>query len=291
MVIPDRAAGPKHRISIMPRTDFKTLYAMYGNDDSEHRRNRRKRCKKSKKFDKLIDIIKHLAEKKNLRDAASIEKATFKWTPPPIVTRTGPTPPLPRKALYSACKSLGIKSNEVDWQASWSTKEVDYRKGELSIASWVIFAEGKVDPLSLMENLLRSGQVGGLGDRVEKPLYPDSTDEAAYALYELRDINGASFTSLEQFLTKIEVQVKKWHQNPPKYEELRRNLITRDLGGSCKKPSSDQKCRDSEVKNAQGNCEACKTGMCAVFFFPTSSVRELLIDVIHHRREARSSHK
>ncbi|KAH7392540.1 hypothetical protein BKA66DRAFT_457723 [Pyrenochaeta sp. MPI-SDFR-AT-0127] len=162
--------------------------------------------------------------------------------------------------MKSACKALNLEPDTVDWQASWSTKNDDYNKGELSIGSWVVFAEGKVDPLPIMENLLRGGQVGGLGDRVEKPLYPGSTDEDAYALYELRDLSSDSFVGLENFLTKIEKQVKNWHHNPPKYEELKNNLNTRALGAFCKKPNDDKKCKDNEVENAQGKCEACKSG-------------------------------
>jgi hypothetical protein len=52
--------------------------------------------------------------------------------------------------MRSACKALNIESDTVDWKASWPTRTEDYRKGELSIESWVIFAEGKVDPLPLM---------------------------------------------------------------------------------------------------------------------------------------------
>ena len=146
----DRAEGPKHRISIMPRTDFKTLYAMYGNDESTHTKNKKcKRKKKDPKYEKLIEIIKHLAQKKGLKDAGKIEKATFKWTKPPA-SLTGPPVAPPRSDMQSACKSLNLEHDTVDWTASWPTKTKDYRAGELSIETWVVFTEGKVDPLSLM---------------------------------------------------------------------------------------------------------------------------------------------
>jgi hypothetical protein len=134
----------------MPRTDFKTLYKMYGDDESTHNKNKKcKRKKKDPKYEKLIEIIKYLAQRKGLRDAGKIEKATFKWKKPPP-SLTGPPVAPSRDNMKSACKALNLEPDTVDWKASWPTRTDDYNKGELSIESWVIFAEGKVDPLPLM---------------------------------------------------------------------------------------------------------------------------------------------
>jgi hypothetical protein len=287
----DRKEGPKHRISIMPRTDFKTLYAMYGNDESNHKGSRKtKRCKKnSDKFQSLLDVIKHLAEKKNLKDASNIETATFKWKTKGRADQTGPPLPPPIGTMESACKALNLERDIVDWQASWSTRNDDYNRGELSIRSWIVFAEGKVDPLPIMDHLLRGGQVGGLGDRVEKPLYPGSTDEDAYALYELRDFSSGTFDNLEILLANIEKQVKKWHHNPPKYESLKDNLKKRALGGSCQKPNNSQKCKDNEVENPQGKCEACKKGISTPFSLADSNSQSFMLISGDYRRKARSN--
>jgi hypothetical protein len=124
---------------------------MYGNDESTHTKNKKcKRKKKDPKYDKLIEIIKHLALKKGLRDAGNIEKATFKWRKAPGSRAGRPPVPLPQSKMESACKDLNLEPDTVDWGASWPTRTPDYSNGELSIESWVIFAEGKIDPLPLM---------------------------------------------------------------------------------------------------------------------------------------------
>jgi hypothetical protein len=186
----------------MPRTDFKTLWAMYGKDDSTHKCNRKHRKKKDPKYEKLLDIVKHLAQKKNLRDSGNIEKATFKWTAPKSQQAEGaPIVPIPRDKFQSACRSLQPQAETVDYKLNWETKHSDYRNGELSIESWLIFADGKVDPLAVMEKLVRNGQVGGLGDTVEKPLYP--TDEDAYGLFEIRDLSPGPMTDIKNILKKF----------------------------------------------------------------------------------------
>jgi len=245
----------------MPRTDFKTMYAMYGNDESTHRKKCRdkKRKKKDRKYDDILEIIKHLAKKKNLNDNANIEKATFKWNKPTGSAPTGDRPPIPPPpgAFHKACESLQREAENVDYKADWATRNSDFRNGELSIKSWVEFAKGKVDPLAVMEKLVRSGQVGGLGDRVEQPLYPDATGEDAYAIFEIRDFSSGNFGNLGDFLKKIEVQVKKWHHDPPHYSDLKSK---RQVGGLCKKPDNDVQCKGNQVED-KGKCEDCPKGM------------------------------
>jgi hypothetical protein len=176
----------------MPRTDFKTLYAMYGRDDTNLKKKNKdclKRKKKDPKYEDLLEIVKKLAREKNLKDSENIEKATFKWTKPDTVPQKGPSPPPPRGLFNSACRSLQKQAEVVDYKASWATRNDDYLKGELSIKSWLTFAEGKVDPLAVMERLVRNGQVGGLGDTVEKPLYQSDVEDG-YGIFEMRDLRS-----------------------------------------------------------------------------------------------------
>lgn len=268
----DRAEGPKHGISLMPRTDFKTLYKMYGDDQSEHKKNKCKRKKKDAKYEKLIEIVKHLAKKKGFKDSANVGKATFKWEKPkPQQAGGAPTPPIPRGRMKSACEKLVETPETVDWKAKWPTKDSDYQKGELSVESWLVFQEGKLDPLAIMERLLWDGQVGGLGDTVEKPLYPANED--AYGLFEIRDLSGGFFTDLEKFVTKVETQVKVWHHDPPQYPDLKKNN-KRAVGGSCKKPDNDAKCKANQIEKTKGKCEDCPKGMT-----PISNVPEAICDL------------
>jgi hypothetical protein len=75
-------------------------------------------------------------------------------------------------------------------------------------------------------------------------------------------------------MERIEIEVKKWHHDPPQYKDLKDNLNKRALGASCKKPDNDKKCKDNEVGNAPGKCETCKKGMYAPCSFAKSILRE-----------------
>jgi hypothetical protein len=62
-------------------------------------------------------------------------------------------------------------------------------------------------------------------------------------------------------MKRIEIEVKRWHHDPPQYPDLKANLNKRALGASCRKPDNDSQCKDNEVENSQGKCESCKQGM------------------------------
>lgn len=57
---------------------------------------------------------------------------------------------MPMVKMKSICKTFDIEPDSVDWKATWPTKNTDYRNAELSIGTWVVFADGKVDPLPIM---------------------------------------------------------------------------------------------------------------------------------------------
>lgn len=211
----DRNEGPKHRLGIMPRTDFKTLYTMYGQDDSNHRAKKRcnkKRTKKNNQTKSLLDIIKSLAGKKELKNSDSIAQQSFKWKKP-------------------SADEIQEAKGDSTFSNQWDKQFDDYTNGELSIEKWVMFAQGKVDPLAVMEKMVRNNQVGGLGDTVEQPLY--ETDEDGYGIFEFRDLYGPTIGALEKFVADVEIAVKKWHHDPPADAQEKENK--KKMGQKCPK--------------------------------------------------------
>jgi len=91
-------------------------------------------------------------------------------------------------------------------------------------------------------------------------------------------------------MEKIEIEVKKWHHDPPQYKDLKDNVNKRALGVSCKKPNNDKKCKDNEVENAQGKCEGCKKGMRfkVLSLLGTSNVSELHTNITPLQERSRT---
>ncbi|KAH7395021.1 hypothetical protein DE146DRAFT_756900 [Phaeosphaeria sp. MPI-PUGE-AT-0046c] len=254
----DRANGPKQKLSIMPRTDWKTMYNMYAKEDDNTRKTKC-RPKKKNPNQSLLDIVKDLAKKKQL--SGDIESATFKWDKAKAPAREAGTRGVCSNMAGAVSARALARRGRADTSANWPTKAKDQADKSLSLKSWLEGLDKNMDPLSAMDELVWDGQIGGLGDRLEAPLYPEAAvDDSKYPLFELRDLTGGGMDKVEGYLKEVEVQIKKWHQNPP---EIKANkLRKRAKAGACKKPSNGdgEKCTGNSALNAQKKCETCAKG-------------------------------
>lgn len=253
----DRPNGPKQKLNIMPRTDWKTMYNMYAKEDDNTRKTKC-RPKKKNKDQPLLDIVRDLAKKKQI--PGDIDTATFKWEKVQPIREAGTRGVCANMAGSVTARALQ-RRGRADTTSTWSTKNDDIAKKELSVKSWIEGLDSNIDPLSAMDEIVWDGQIGGLGDRLEAPLYPEAAvDDSKYPLFELRDLNGGGMDRVEGFLTEVEVQIKKWHQEPPETKAGKR--VKRAKAGACKKPEIDngEKCTGNSALNAQKKCETCAKG-------------------------------
>ncbi|KAF2968912.1 hypothetical protein GQX73_g4700 [Xylaria multiplex] len=128
--------GPKRGLNIMPRTNFLTMYKTFA----------KKKLKEQLAAGvSLYDIVRVVAA---LDDRKwDIRNRKFKWKP----------------------QDLGKPVDE-----HWPGKEDDIRSGELSVEKFLNTLEPlptastpPLDLLMLMDKMVRHGQIGGLGDRME----------------------------------------------------------------------------------------------------------------------------
>ena len=172
--------GPKHSLSIMPRTDFVTMYKMF---DAKLKAQYEGGCSS------LFDIVQKLARKdgdggrgvdRDFNDD-QLDKATFKWLPPKLEPISGAAvqeqnpkpipvpppmpPPLPKKpAKRSGDEDDGDVSSSEGIRPSWPGSNTDIHSGTLSVRKWLDrIQDNDQDCLAGFESKLRYGQVGQLG--------------------------------------------------------------------------------------------------------------------------------
>jgi hypothetical protein len=93
----------------------------------------------------------------------------------------------------------------VDTNARWPWKLQDRVTRKLSVKTWLEQLDKNVDTLSITDKLVWDRQIGGLGDRLEAPLYPETAvDGSKYLLLEMRDLSGGGMDGIENFLIEIE---------------------------------------------------------------------------------------
>jgi hypothetical protein len=132
MTTADRDLGPKQKLNIMPRTDWQTMYDMYGKDKDQNRKPgcKRPRPKKKDKGQTLVEVARELAKKKNLGD---VDSGKFLWK-----KKNPPSPPAPRAPCANSQNSLLARSEltkraGVDTSVSWFSKQSDIDNKELSV--------------------------------------------------------------------------------------------------------------------------------------------------------------
>lgn len=160
--------GPKHSLSIMPRTDFAAMYSLVSS---------KIKPQYSDCWD-LFQIVKALAAfdgdgtagKDKSWSGDQLDTATFKWIPVKQDSVSGdnfagdsgqaaaPAPPPPAPALPP--KKPG-KSKRVD---AGDAPDLDLSGGTLKVQTWLkAIQDTNKDLIAAMEKALRYGQVGQLG--------------------------------------------------------------------------------------------------------------------------------
>ena len=166
--------GPKHSLSIMPRTDFATMYGLV-----------KDKLKAQLECMDLYQIVKALAKmqgdgrgKDNNYNGDQLDRQTFKWKPKAKESVSGddfdgdegtnpvgggvPPPPPPPPPLPPP---FGPISRHVRRLDPAGLDPADLSSGTLPVEKWLqAIQNAGIDLVALMEKELRYGQVGRLGE-------------------------------------------------------------------------------------------------------------------------------
>ncbi|EHK20040.1 uncharacterized protein TRIVIDRAFT_68618 [Trichoderma virens Gv29-8] len=161
--------GPKRGLNIMPRTNFLTMYKAFASHKLQAQ---------FAQGTSLYDIVRELASKGS-NGKQTIEGKKFKWLPEDL--RRDIVEEWPGKAAARASGNLPVKEF-------------------LDTLQPLPPSTLQLDLLMLMDEMVRHGQIGGLGDRMEG-VYGASEKPAP--IFEFRDLmpvkKGDLATRLEQF--------------------------------------------------------------------------------------------
>lgn len=198
---PDEIArGPKHSLSIMPRTDFATMYT----------KEVASKLQRQLSHTPLSEIVKRLASKagnegsdddpKFPRDGDWMDKAVFQWEARPTTSRTDlNTKPLRPRA----------DPNPIDPDTRWDSRDDDVRTGKLLVKTWLEnMQQNSVDILAVMDGLLLDGQIGALGPKMESLVF---NPNLAAPIFEFRDLGSVTALGLEKSVKGFESAVVQYH--------------------------------------------------------------------------------
>ena len=171
------AHGPKRGLNIMPRTNFLTMYNKFARD----------KLKELFKFStSLYDIVRVIAAVEPGRKL-DIANMKFKWKPQDL-------------------------RNPID--ETWPGKDDDMKSGELTVKKFLDTLQPlppdapQLDLLMLMDRMVRHGQIGGYGDRMEG-VY-GSTNRPA-PIFEFRDLENVNRANLADRMAAFNRQVVALH--------------------------------------------------------------------------------
>ena len=194
------ADGPKHAISIMPRTDFKAMY--------------RELVK-----GKIDGIVKEMSNKNgywNREHAAKgkdHEGTTItdftSWMYAICVTTETCENPAP-KSDAKPSKWAKKTSDFTNIQIAYKSNNPDKPFGP-TVKEWLDgIADGKpgVDAVTAADEEYRGGQVGSLKDTFEHAI---GNEKKKLAIFEFRDITGQTTDKLEDWLGKVEAEIRDAH--------------------------------------------------------------------------------
>jgi hypothetical protein len=166
--------GPKHLVSIMPRTDFSAQYNKFIEPKLKDQLTEKS----------LYDIVKTVSNSKN-----ELAQEEFKWA---TDTRTEIDDDWDGKAgdLESGKLQVG--------------KFLNYLQGRDPAAGKTL---PQKDLVRLMDKALRHGQVGGYGDKMEKML----DTEKSVPIFELRDLEPIYGSPVIDLMGSYEDKVIEYH--------------------------------------------------------------------------------
>ncbi len=185
-----RAEGPKHSIPIMPRTDLGTMY--------KHFVEPRIRTQLTGNPDSLYNMVRELARNNTDGSAGedqnfNIDNTTLKWAT--WDKQRGPVP-----------------------SGTWPEQVKCLENGELPIKIWLRELQNNhIDLMTLMDKMLRTGQLGGLGSRMEMLLTTSETvrhpvvSSTQAPIWEFRDIDSVNVNKIAQMLKEWEATIISMH--------------------------------------------------------------------------------
>ena len=170
----DPAHGPKRGLNIMPRTNFLTMYNIFARDKLQNQFA----------LTSLYDVVRVIAALEPGRNI-DIANMKFKW------------------------KSQDLRNPISE---DWPGKAADMQSGELTVKEFLDTLQGKdtpqLDLLMLMDKMVRHGQIGGLGKRMEG-VY-GALDKPA-PIFEFRDLANVNRNDLSARMDKFDKQVIALH--------------------------------------------------------------------------------
>ena len=171
------AHGPKRGLNVMPRTNFLTMYNTFA----------RNKLQEQFKFStSLYDIVRAIAAVEP-GPQLDISNMKFKWKPSDLRNRVDET---------------------------WPGKDDDMKSGELTVKKFLDTLQPlspdtpQLDLLMLMDRMVRHGQIGGYGDRMEG-VY-GSTNRPA-PIFEFRDLENVNKANLANRMADFNRQVVELH--------------------------------------------------------------------------------
>ena len=169
------AHGPKRGLNIMPRTNFLTMYNTFARDKLQDQ---------FAVVFSLYDIIRIIAALEPNRNL-DIAKMKFKWKPQDL-----------RKPI----------------DETWPGKAAVMQSGELTVKKFLDTLQPlsedteQLDLLMLMDRMVRHGQIGGLGGRMEGVYGALHKPALIFEFRDLANVNGVALAErMEQFERRVVV--------------------------------------------------------------------------------------
>lgn len=258
--------GPKHSLSLMPRTDFITMYRLSELQDLLKEAKKRiemqdkdkppKQRRDAAKETSLRQIVQKLMVPKPILSDKAFRELEFKWdTGPPTLRNRSPQgnpPPPPPPPPMPDGRPIKPPPEEpeipfVDEAAEIANAE---KTGRVKVTKWLEGLDKGSDLVSRVDDKLRYQQIGKLGARTENNLFKP---KEKCPIFELRDIGSAQAPQMKEQLAKFEKKVKEYHKG----SRTRRNKRRAAAPKTC---DIRPKCSGKQVPNNKGKCEDCGKG-------------------------------
>jgi hypothetical protein len=209
------AAGPKQSLSIMPRTDFATMYNAVAAAP----------LKRQLQDTSLFEIVKRLASRAGdgnsgddprfPRDGDAMDKAVFRWEPLSAAAAAGGPP----SSGGTAGRPSGLTrpatpraGSPIDPDTPWDSRDADVRTGRPLVRTWLDNVQRRgVDVLAVMDGLLLDGQIGALGPTMESHIFRGAN--TALPVFEFCDLGSVALPRLDASVADFESAVVAFHRD------------------------------------------------------------------------------